>query len=271
MPEQELTSQFDVNLTVAGDLAQDSKYSESEAAYKAMLRQFGERPEIFHGLAHPLRMQGKHAELMDGVVNGIRISQENILFLYGDAMDGLRTGNRAKDGFPGRNFPGAISFLSEGEALAAKMPGESLAKVHFYTNAGLLFTDMGIQDAALEYYIRAEHNARKLVEQDPANDEYADKLARTLHTKGVTEEKLGKYNEALSSQNEAYPILERLGDKRNLCNVLSSRGDLSKIGGQETQARNDWEEGLEIALKSKDREYIDIFTKKLAQLQNPPA
>ncbi|OGE30445.1 hypothetical protein A3C59_00470 [Candidatus Daviesbacteria bacterium RIFCSPHIGHO2_02_FULL_36_13] len=270
-PEQGQTPDtFTQSLDAARNLQVTNDHQGSIAAYKALMAQYGERSEALNGIVVSLRVTGQHTEAFADVNKAKIFSQQNYLTALANGIDVLRTGHRAKDGFPGQNFNKALEYMREAEDLMSHMPDASIATVHAFTNFGLLHNDMGNLDLALAAYSNAEIEARELVGKVPANPEYQNRLARALHTEGVTQEKLGMIDEAEISQDEALPIFTEQGDIRNICNVLISKGDIASKRADPELSRSHWEKGLRVAQENGEQTMIGIFTEKLAQLQPPP-
>lgn len=223
-----------------------------------MLNEFGLHPRTLNGRGVPLRLLNQHTGALADFTQARSLSvevrdQNQELTAVVGLIDVYRTGDRSLSFDPGRNFHQAESHMAEAMDLMIKMPGASLAKVHAYTNFGLLYNDMGNLDRALSAYSEAEYIARELATREPNNPEFQNRLART-------------------SQDEALPIFKGLGDTRNVSNVLSSEGDLSEIEGDLEAARKYWEEALEICQQTGDQYFIDVMmTPRFALLQTPPA
>lgn len=273
-------------LQVAGG---PDNWSQSVRTCGDLLDEFGLNPNILNVMGVPLRMLNRQSESITAFSLAAALSQstgdwEQRLIAVSGLIDAWRTAGREIT-FP---YP---KYVKEGERVVylhkmasfyipvvesiiadvKKKTGvdSSLAHVEAYTQIGLLYNDMGKLPEALNAYSTAENNARKLVTIDPNNDTFQNRLARALHVKGVTQQKLGMIREARASQDEALPIFEKLDDTQNLCNVLASSGDLSEIEKQPDDARRHWERGLQVA-QTRNASYVEAFEQRLARLQKSP-
>lgn len=169
-----------------------------------------------------------------------------------------------------RFYQEAQAHMAAAQSLMDNMPKPSLAKVNAYTNFGLLHENMGNFPQSLEAYNQAEGIIRALAEADPQNIDYQNRLARTLHTKGITEERLGNFAEAEALQRETLEIYIPLGDLRGIGNAKISLGDALKNLNSPDDAQSYYQQAQQGAIREgniADPEIYDLATERISQLQ----
>lgn len=121
----------------------------------------------------------------------------------------------------------AIAYADEAQVLLSAMPaGFSEAKGHAYNNFGLLFNEVKDYARALQAYTDAETGIRDLLRTKPRNLSLKEKLARTIHLKGIALEYLGQLPEAEACQRESLEMSLRTGNVKNIGNPSVSLGDV---------------------------------------------
>ncbi len=166
----------------------------------------------------------------------------------------------------------AIRWAKIAQSLINQMPaGFTEAKAAAYDNFGLLFTEpnIGNHQKALEAYLPAEDGLRKLLEDNPKNLSLQERLARTVHLKGISLENLGRLPEAEVCQRESLEISQRMEHRRNIGNASISLGDVRNKLGHPDEAYTYYNQALNIAQKDGeiiDSEIYDLASKRLDQM-----
>ena len=199
-------------------------------------------------------------------------------------MDAWRTANRCQD-FPYPRYLKeheeisylhtiSASYIPDVKSLLAQITSPCLEQVEAWTNGiGLLHNDMGNLQEALNDYGQAETIVKQLLETGPQNIDFKNRLARTLTTKGETQEGLEDLDGALASLSESLDLQIELGDLRGIGNAKVSKGRVLGKMGNINIAKVLLLQAQSAAMKDGkiiDTEVYDNTVKELAKLQNLP-
>lgn len=275
------------SLQVAGG---NENWDASIAAYEATIEEFGINTGSLNGMGVPLRMRKRHPEAIQAFTLARGLAQkandqEAELTAVTGLMDAWRTADRCAV-FP---YPQYItedkrksylhtisaSFIPDTKSLMAQITSPSLAQVEAWTNGiGLIYNDMGNLQEALQAYGQAEEIARQLLETNPQNIDFKNRLARTLTTKGEAQEGLGDLNSALDSLSESLDLQIQLGDLRGIGNAKVSKGRVLRKMGNLDDARDLLKQAQSGAMKDvkiNDQEVYDNAVKELEKFKNIPS
>lgn len=203
-----------------------------------------------------------------GLVDAWRTSSRDPNFLYPERYQTEKEKNEY-------GLKQAVRWARIAQSLINQMPaGFTEAKAAAYDNFGLLFTEpnIGNHQKALEAYLPAEDGLRKLLENDPKNLSLQERLARTVHLKGIALENLGRLPEAEARQRESLETSQRMEHRRNIGNASISLGDVRNKLGHPDEAYTYYNQALNVAQKDgeiTDSEIYDLASKRLNQMGQP--
>lgn len=194
--------------------------------------------------------------------------QRELIAIVGH-IDLARTGDRDPN-WLGKSLGVARMYRGVAEAIIKRMPPEwSRAKAEAYINFGLLDLECGNPQEALANYEKAEEGCRQLLILDPSNTRSLNRLARTLHVKGVVLDRLDRGDDANEAQLDSYAIYLEIGDRRGIGNVTRSIAGIHEKSGNIQIAAIWYQKALNAAVKDGnviDKTVYDDATAALKRL-----
>lgn len=159
------------------------------------------------------------------------------------------------------------------QLLIKHMPHFTEAKAHALNMMGLLFIEPEIQNfqKALAIYNLTEKSLRDLQIDDPSSYSLKERLARTIHLKGLALEQLGKLPEAEAAQRESLGMSVGMNHVRNIGNAANGLGDVLMKQGYPDKAHHYFKIAYKISEKDGkviDQEIHDDASRRLTQFPN---
>lgn len=278
-----------------------SKWQEAIGLSTVILKQLSRRkesPEILAQIADVLNTRGKalrcnvqQHQAIPCFEKALSITeklgdQERRLITLGNLIDGWRTHPRDEDA----TYPSEVQtkeqkkayalqqagrFADQAQTLINQMPPEfSEARGHVWNQFGLLYTEPEATDhkKALAAYIPAETGFRKALETNPKHQGLQERLARTIHLKGVALENLGQLPEAETAQREALDRSLQLEHAQNIGNAANGLSDVLIKLGRPSEALPYIKLAIKVSEKDGQVIHPEIHRdamRRLAQFQNP--